>query len=333
MDGETAAALREIAAAHGPTVTPKQLLRWHTVGLLPRPRRRHLGRGRGTQTVYPAGTAAQLLALLKLHEGRRLRVERAGFALWYDGWPVDVVFARDALGKAAADWAALVARMRDEGNEGGLSDEAWSIVGGLVREHAPALRAAYRRAGQARAKTFRFVLLQLAAGTFGGFDEEGRESFMEGMGFARRRLAQPWKGAKWLEGHDVADSLLRLQETLRPDTLRTALDATAADELALARDEWRALLSGLDDARAVLAASFGGHSAGLTAAPSPAELDHDARAALLLAWLSLRRLPEARDGLPLVLAALAPFSAARAALDTSAATSEARRGEGSGRGG
>lgn len=315
MDGETAAQLRETAATHGRIVTPKQLLRWHTEGLLPRPEQRHLGRGRGTVTIYPAGATAQLLALLRLHEGRRLRVGRAGFALWYNGWSVDVQFAHDALHAAAADWADSVAQLNDEGGEHGLSLKAWAVIEGWVKEPAPALRRAYRRAGRARAEALRRVLLQLAAGTFAGLNDTDREAFMAGMDFSRpSKFSPPHIGAMWLQG-DLGGQLLRLQETLRPDALRAALDAATDDDLARARDELRALLGGLDDARVMIELACGGHNAGLAVTPRPKELDEGIHTALLLLWLALRRLPEAHDGLPLVLSALAPFSVTRCALD------------------
>lgn len=318
MDGETAAQLRETATAHGYVVTPKQLLRWHTAGLLPRPQQQHLGRGRGTITVYPAETTAQLLALLGLHEGRRLRVGRAGFALWYEGWPVIASFARDALHTATDDWAGGVAQLRDEGGAHGLSDKAWDTIEGWVKELPPSLRRAYRRAGRGQAETLRRVILQLAAGTFAGFNDHDREVFMSSMDFSRPRprLAPRHVGAAWLAPSDVGELLLRLQETLRPDRLRATLDAATDDDLMRARDELRALLGGLDDAREMIGLAYDGQSAGLAAAPRPAELNDELRATLLLWWLLLRRLPEVRDGLPLVLRALTSFTAARRALHT-----------------
>ncbi len=321
MDGETAAQLRETATAHGHAVTPKQLLRWHTEGLLPRPEQRHLGRGRGTVTVYPAGAAAQLLALLRLHEGRRLRVERAGWALWYDCWAVPVAFARDALSKTADAWAEEVARLRDDTGDLGLSEAAWTIVEGVKRVDTLALRRAVKRAGRKNTPTFKFVLLAIAAGRFEGFslgpDETGdtdRDAFTRGEGLYRRsKMAPAHAGAAWLTG-DLEECLRTFQSTISPDALRAALDTTTDEDLPRARDEWRALVIGLDNARAIAEHMFGSGAYGLAAAPRLAELDSETQAALLLGWLSLRRLPEAREGLPLILATLRPFAAFRQTL-------------------
>src|SRR6185312_3198062 len=76
---------RATAAAHH--VSETQLARWHRAGLLSRPRRRSLGRGRGTQTLYRAGTGDQLLALCEIHK-RHKKLETVGWQLWWRGFPV-----------------------------------------------------------------------------------------------------------------------------------------------------------------------------------------------------------------------------------------------------
>ena len=76
------------AASLGYAITAAQLARWHRAGLLPRPSQRSLGRGRGTETVYPAGTSVQLVALCHRKEEER-RLDRLAFGLWWDGFTVD----------------------------------------------------------------------------------------------------------------------------------------------------------------------------------------------------------------------------------------------------
>lgn len=88
------------AASLGYAITAAQLARWHRAGLLPRPNQRSLGRGRGTETVYPAGTSVQLVALCHMREGER-RLDRLAFGLWWDGFTVDPDVIKDLL-KASA---------------------------------------------------------------------------------------------------------------------------------------------------------------------------------------------------------------------------------------
>jgi hypothetical protein len=84
------------AASLGYEVSVAQLARWRRAGLLPRPRQQSLGRGRGTASVYPAGTTAQLVALCQMRAEER-RLDRLAFWLWWDGFAVDLAVIRDVL--------------------------------------------------------------------------------------------------------------------------------------------------------------------------------------------------------------------------------------------
>jgi len=97
--GETTQALIESAGQHGYRVTAVMLKKWHLFGLLSSPKTPGLGRPsrhdnderkRGSETVYPPGTSAQLLRLLAIRaEGGRFKPERALWRLWWEGWPVN----------------------------------------------------------------------------------------------------------------------------------------------------------------------------------------------------------------------------------------------------
>jgi hypothetical protein len=84
------------ASGLGYLVTPTQLVRWHRAGLLPRPSQRSLGRGRGTTTTYPPGTAAQVVALCQIKDDER-RLDRIAFRLWWEGFNVDLAVIREQL--------------------------------------------------------------------------------------------------------------------------------------------------------------------------------------------------------------------------------------------
>jgi hypothetical protein len=79
----------------GLRVSRHQLLRWHDAGLLPQPRRRGLGRGKGTASYYPGSALLQARTLARLLAKRRSFVE-AGWGLWAIGFPV-TAWARDLL--------------------------------------------------------------------------------------------------------------------------------------------------------------------------------------------------------------------------------------------
>src|SRR5258708_33835896 len=110
--GETAWDLFKRVSAAGFGVSATQLSRWHREGLLPRPRQRSMGRGKGTQSVYPAGTCSQLLALCKIRNQTRL-LGRVGWHLWWKGFPVDKRHWAPALEQAAHVWDATVSGMSE----------------------------------------------------------------------------------------------------------------------------------------------------------------------------------------------------------------------------
>lgn len=82
--------------ASGRSLTPRAARDWWTKGLLPRPHRRGLGRGVGTETYWPdprviahAEAAYDFLA-------RHSRTYSAGLYLWLSGFPVDLRLVRGA---------------------------------------------------------------------------------------------------------------------------------------------------------------------------------------------------------------------------------------------
>jgi hypothetical protein len=82
------------AAAENFHVTPTQLRQWQQAGYLPRPRQRGLGRGKGSETLYPAGSIEQLLVICRALDKKRRRVE-ATWALWWRGSPIPEKLVRE----------------------------------------------------------------------------------------------------------------------------------------------------------------------------------------------------------------------------------------------
>jgi hypothetical protein len=87
-EGETREELLSLAKAHGyDNVTDHKLARWRRAGVLPRPEQRSLGKGRGTQTIYPSGTGRQLLRLCEIHfDDKEKRLIYVGWRLWWEGF-------------------------------------------------------------------------------------------------------------------------------------------------------------------------------------------------------------------------------------------------------
>ena len=76
--------------------TSDQLKRWRRAGLLPRPRLEHRAGLRGSQSLYPAWAAEQLLAIVRRHRSDH-RLGELSTALWWEGAWVDPQMLREAL--------------------------------------------------------------------------------------------------------------------------------------------------------------------------------------------------------------------------------------------
>jgi hypothetical protein len=92
--------LRADLAASGRFLTPRAARDWWTKGLLPRPQRRGLGRGKGTETFWTTPNIkeqAQVVYDLLL---RRPRADVAIVGLWLLGFPVDLRRVREVYERA-----------------------------------------------------------------------------------------------------------------------------------------------------------------------------------------------------------------------------------------
>ena len=79
-----------------PSIT--QLERWRQGGYVPSTERHGLGRGRGTKSWYPAGTAVQVVALMREQDVRpRPRLEKAVLPLFLAGHRIRLDTLRRAL--------------------------------------------------------------------------------------------------------------------------------------------------------------------------------------------------------------------------------------------
>lgn len=76
-------------------VTTRQLERWCYEGLFER-RQRSLGRGRGTETIYPLGTKRRVLRLCEILK-RNIPLRDARWFLWWEGHDINMELVRDYI--------------------------------------------------------------------------------------------------------------------------------------------------------------------------------------------------------------------------------------------
>lgn len=218
-------ALLAHARARGCAVTKAQLDRWHLAGLLARPRRRALGRGRGTASLYPASAAEQLVAAARAM-ARWRRTRAAVIVLWGQGFPVTPVvrrYLREAFQRQHAEALEALAQFEREDPENFIERSASArLTGNLGRVR--------RRVGKARMPT---VVRALYEAALGGFHSEHYDDAYD-EDILRRAVSY--------KGEPLALLAFEAAEFSAPAIIE-ALNACSDEELERYRDEVRWFLS------------------------------------------------------------------------------------------
>jgi hypothetical protein len=146
-----------VMADNGAHVSVHQLERWHKDGLLPRPKRVPLGRGRGTESCYPADAIAQAIFLGRARKSCRT-LDQLAWSAWAAGYPVTPRVRRVLL----ASLDRTISRVQR-----GLDDFVEEVPGN------PVDAAAGKRFPKALGKmprkmrpTFQRVMMEIQLGTF-----------------------------------------------------------------------------------------------------------------------------------------------------------------------
>jgi hypothetical protein len=158
-----------LAQQQGYNVSAIQLARWHRAGLLPRPTQQPRTETRGTYSLYPPGTGAQLLVLCSLHEHER-RLSHLAWQLWLMGYRVAPQTMRMQIQTAAlrlSHWMQWFATFKLAFYENSTSEQALDIIERYAAgplSFQP-LRRIRKRIGYAHFPTFLCLLIELAAKT------------------------------------------------------------------------------------------------------------------------------------------------------------------------
>lgn len=291
--GVRARHLISLAQQIGFPVTPAMLARWHRDGLLPLPTVLSLGRGRGTETIYPEGTENQFLALCESRKKTR-SLDRIAWALWWKGFTLTEQRIRPALDELLDDLQDLEGFALRLGEDDGSApdevyDAAWDRFERLV--HRSRRRVAARLAHKFGFADWRELLrvgLRVVTGTFVGAAELPSDAIAP--------VVSVVPGIAWSRSMLVA-AFQELSPGLRILSLRTALTNASLDELDVARDELRTIAFMFDGSvtcmfRKVFGAKMVDRRFGSL-------LDDDSvlQRYLFLLWLAHRRNPTVRLGI------------------------------------
>jgi len=247
--GETAEALIVRLSAQDFTVTKTELARWHRAGLLPRPLRRSLGRGRGMASIYPPGTADQLLALCTIHRSEK-RLPYVAWHLWWEGYTIPLSSIREFLEGTRAQWQQGIEELRQLHE---YPEKLSKLLGrtAVMRFSQKTLAQARKRVGRENFPTFMKVLADVGSGTFEGYaihpetgiDERGIVE--KGLGLQRARTNRLADAGPWLTG-DTGAALQELSSRLRHHPLGEDLSTVSEAELTEAREDVRCFLSAFE---------------------------------------------------------------------------------------
>lgn len=250
---ETREQLLALAGSSGYGITEHQLARWHREGLLPRPKQRPLGKGHGTQTVYPPGTEAQLLALCAIRAKER-SLDRVRWYLWWAGYEVPVERIREFLSDVTAEADEHIRKIVDPGT-GSLSEAAWKMLEATSSGRlSKPLSGSRKRVGKKRFDSFLRIMLEAVSGRFEGFSYEPTEDPKEdeqrivekGLGLERAYTDRIGDEGPWLKNR-LEGYLKGIGWLTDAEFLRKKLASLTDEQLLEARDEarsWLALLGG-----------------------------------------------------------------------------------------
>ncbi len=249
MSKERALTSKELLACaktHGYDVTEHKLARWRQEGLLQSPEQRALGRGLGTQTVYPPGTEEQLLALCAIH-GHERRLGYVAWHLWWANYEVSLDRIRSFISSVTVEWDRHAPELMDPRT--GPTDEGYKMASRATKERlGQPLSGMRRRVGKERFGIFLSVLLEAISGAFDRFSVETTENPEED----ERRIVERGLGLKQADaepglGIDIEACLRSMGWLTGKGSLQQELGYLTDEQLLEARNEvrsWLALLGG-----------------------------------------------------------------------------------------
>lgn len=272
--GETAARLLAIAEWNGFRVSRSQLARWHREDLLPRPTIRRLGKSHGTESVYPAGTSRQLLALCEIHR-HHPRPADIGWRLWRQDYPVPLARIRSFL-LARARWADELRRKLP------IADAQFVSEAEENRLPSGPLGDIRRRVGRREFPTVARVVLSVVAGGFDSF-EDAEEAEVVEKAFGSMG--------------NIEESLQTVARILRRGPLEDLVREASDEALVEARDEFRSVLHMFGTFGEAAGPMLGAQGVAFRLlAKAIRVLRPRDEGLLLVLWLALRRVPEVRAG-------------------------------------
>lgn len=289
---ETVQDLRQSVESAGFSASPAQLRRWQQAGVIPKPKKRGLGRGSGSEVSYPPGAALQAVAFREELSLNR-SISAAGWRIWWRGYPVSEEVIRSEFEsqlESAEVTRSAAEELENERTIDGKRDLG-TILGefGRRRLSDSLLAAARRRTGKSRFPRFLLILNRTFSGLHTDLAEGDAELLAKGFGFGKPK--------------EIEQVLSAVAAAFNPKNLRDSYESASLLDLADARDEVQEMLSLLDVAKSLIYFVLPTRSPKSLLDVYGRPLNADL-ASLTLLWLNVRNLPEARESFDALVAAI-----------------------------
>jgi hypothetical protein len=308
LDGLTAEQLIAAANTAGFTVSARQLRRWVSEGLLPRPRQPGLGAGNGrAPRCFPKEAAGQLLALCRLRKTIS-SIKGIGWELFWQSYEVGEKFWRPELKRAARDLDAKLAQIKRAGvGDGEIPDKVFDMLSLIYHSSTDnkIIRQIRKRLDEGRFQTFLMTMLQTATGRYEGLPkwhdatehDEAAAILTRGFGLQQigRAEVQSHIGAPQLDA-TIDAPLSWLAMRLRQGSAAASLRAASDQDIRSARDELRSILTLLSDAAGALRSEFGERASALNTLSTTMTGTAKTRKQMLLFWIWCGPASELRCG-------------------------------------
>lgn len=296
-EGERAVELLSRAKDAGFKVSRRQLARWHASGLLPRPLQLQSSGVAGSETIYPTGTSAQLIALCNLRAKNR-RLSDLGWCLWMLGFDVREAFWKDRLKNVAA-WhdkisPVILRVLRPENNKNFLV----KLI--ALRTRNVLFRQLRKRVGTSNFESLVGLIGRILDGSFDGWtfandssdDDLIRDKLLAEKALGLNRFKSAEQIVRNPRAHDVVEEVLIMLSARLSGTIFAEMIAkNSDDQIASARNELRGLL-------AVVSSTTGPDASGLKAiAQFASKASNKTQMVMLLYFLGLKEDPNFQKSL------------------------------------
>ena len=299
------------------TVSDAQLHRWRSRGLIPRPKVRRLGRGRGTASFYPVGTDLQVIALCELLTTIR-NLDLAAMALFFQGYPVSLELLKSILLTTANQWESDTG---DLVNDTGFTASGVGVLHKMVwapRMGSTNLTRSRGRLRKEKFETFARILIFVAAGMKPDFLEQTDGPVSNPM-VLRRGLGIETGLRTWMkvDDNELQSAISSLASHFNHAKLHMTVQDADEDTLKTSRTELLIVWQALMDMKACFLLLDKRDALGLQGLP---EIDftrsNPMTPMMLLVWMHLRKMPEVTETISIVIASAGIVSNFRNLLDS-----------------